>query len=498
MESTEHVAISADLQTNVDYVSELIGIGTSWDVMAKPFNFENVSMMSFVTNGFFMTTHMLLLLENFEKTMHTFVTGVKSQESFTLQELIDYLNTHIPFVQVQKVKKMSDAVRFILSGPLVTFIEGCDEALLIDTRVYPMRSISESEVERVVRGPRDGFTETMLMNCALVRRRLRDPRLRVELFQVGTRSQTDVSLMYLQDVTNDALVEDLRTKIKSIYADALPMSEQPMTELIGKVKWNPYPIVRYTERPDVAATALIEGQAVIIVDTSPEVIIAPTTFFQHMQHPQEYHSYPLVGTYMRWVILFAVLSSVLLPGIFLMLNAHPGLTPAALVFFRADRSDPLPLWAEIIIAEVALDILRLAVINTPVALASSVSIIAALLFGQFATKIQLLQPAVLVYMGYVLIAQLATSSYELGSANQIARFWIIGWTATLGRLGFAISLVSWFVLLLCTRSFGVPYLWPLIPFQWRNGLSDVIFRKPFHHITGRPGALRPKTLRRKG
>jgi stage V sporulation protein AF len=498
MERAEQTNISSDLHENVRFVNDLLGIGTTWDIIQKPFRFGDVHMATYIMNGFFMTTHVLILLQNFEKTVGDFVRERKSDQGFGVHELMEYLNTHLPFVQVQVVDKMSDAIRFILSGPMVTFIDGCQDVLLVDTRVYPMRSISTPQVERVIRGPQDAFTETMLMNVAMIRRRLRDPRLRIELMQVGTRSQTDVSLLYLQDVTNEDLVDDIRKKLKAINVDALAMADQAVTELIGNVKWNPYPIVRFTERPDVATTALLDGHVLIVVDTSPEVIIAPITFFQHLQHPEEYHSNPALGTFLRWVILLAVISSIFMPGVFLVVNAHPDIMPKQLNFFIASRADPLPLWVELIVADIALDILRLALVNTPATLASGVSIVAALLFGQFSTQIHLLQPEVLVYMGFVMTAQFATTSFELAMANELSRYWIIVCTALFRGWGLLFATVVWFVVLSRTKSFGIPYLWPLIPFQWRNGMREILFRRPISSVTGRPPVFKPKHMRRKG
>lgn len=495
MEKIETVPVSRSLEDNVNYVNDLLGIGTTWDIMAKPFRYGKLNMMSYVTNGFFLTMNVVLVLDSFHKNVEAFEQQKKG-EDYTIEELVFYLNTNIDFVQVQVIDKMSDAVRFILSGPLITFIDGYDKVLLIDTRVYPMRSIDQPMTERVVRGNHDGFTETMLMNTTLIRRRLRDPRLRVELFQVGGRSQTDVSLMYLKDVADEELVEKMRNLIKSVKSEGMMMGEQQIIDLMGKVKWNPYPIARYTERPDVAATCLLEGQVVIVVDTTAEVIIAPTTFFQHIQNPQEYHSYPLVGTYLRWVIAVAVFMSIFLPGAFIVVNQHPTHIPHWASFFIASRHDPLPLWAELLVAELALDILRFAVLNTPTAMASSIGIIAALLFGQFATQIQLLQPEVLVYMGFVMLAQHATSSFELASANQLARIWIMLWTAGLNWVGFAVSVVSWGLLLVFTKSFGKPYLWPLIPFRWKNGLHDLVARWPSQDLEGVPELFRSHRRRR--
>lgn len=491
MESIETVPVSQSLENNVNYVNDLLGIGTTWDIMVKPFRYGKLNMMSYVANGFFLTMNVVLVLDSFHRNVEAFERE-KQGEEYTIDDLVFYLNTHIDFVQVQVIDKMSDAIRFILSGPLITFIEGYDKVLLIDTRVYPMRSIAEPMTERVVRGNHDGFTETMLMNTTLVRRRLRDPRLRVELFQVGGRSQTDVSLMYLKDVAEEELVDNMRNLIKNIKSDGMMMGEQQIIDIIGNVKWNPYPIARYTERPDVAAMSLLEGQIVIVVDTTAEVIIAPTTFFQHIQNPQEYHSYPLVGTYFRWVIGLAVFASIFLPGIFIVANQHPTLIPQWAKFFIAARQDPLPLWAELLIAEIALDTLRFAVLNTPAAIASSIGIVAALLFGQFATQIQLLQPEVLVYMGFVMVAQHATASFELASANQLSRMWIMLWTAALNWVGFGVSVVSWFVLLLTTKSFGKPYLWPLLPFRWKDGLRDLVLRWPSQELGGVPELFKAK------
>ncbi|WP_242549056.1 spore germination protein [Alicyclobacillus mali (ex Roth et al. 2021)] len=483
--------ISRTLEHNVNYIHQLLGIGTTWDIMAKPFRYGRLNMMSYVTNGFFLTMNVVLVLDSFHRNVEAFERERQGQ-AYDIEELVFYLNTHIDFVQVQVVNQMSDAVRFILSGPLVTFIDGYDKVLVVDTRVYPMRGIEPPMIERVIRGNHDGFTETMLMNTTLIRRRLRDPRLRNELYQVGDRGQTDVSLMYLKDVADEETVSAIRELLRSVKTGGMMMGEQQLVDLIGKVKWNPYPIVRYTERPDVAATALIEGHVVIVVDATAEVIIAPTTFFQHIQHPQEYHSFPLVGTYLRWIIVISVFMSVFLPGIFMLANQHPGLLPSWAKFFMASRNDPLPLWAQLLLAEFALDVLRLAVLNVPVTLSNAIGIVSALLFGQFSTQIQLLQPEVLVYMGFVMLAQYATSSFELASANQMARIWIMLWTAALNWGGFLLSTASWFLLLLTTKSFGKPYLWPLIPFAWRDGMRDVLIRWPSSNLGGVPTVLRSR------
>ncbi|WP_231877713.1 spore germination protein [Ferroacidibacillus organovorans] len=496
MESLEQVSISTNLQQNDAFLKQLLGIGVSWDLIAKPFVYEQISMTGYTANGFFLTMNMVLILENVEMSLKEFVARHPARD-FTIDELVNYLNVTISFVQVQKVNNMKDAVRYILSGPLVIFLDGYNETLMIDTRIYPMRSIAEPEVERVVRGPRDGFVETMLMNVALIRRRLRDPRLRVELIQVGTRSQTDVSVMYLQDVTNDALVDNVKKELKSINTDVVAMGEQAVTEFIAKVKWNPYPIVRYTERPDVAATCLMEGQIVIVVDTTPEVIIAPSTLFNHIHHPEDYHVYPTNGTYMRVVSILGALISVFSPSFFIVAAQLGKVEPRWLARLVDPAPLSLPLAVQFLLAQLAVDLFERAVINTPTALATATGIVAGLVFGPFAVSMNLVSPEVLVFMGSAMVAQFATSSHELSTANRFVRFILIIVTSVGGWIGFILGIIGLIVLLATTKSFGVPYLWPFLPFDW-EGIKGVLIRAPLYRKDGRPSIFKTKTLIRRG
>ncbi len=496
METVGQVSISTCLQDNDEYLKQLLGIGVSWDLIAKPFVFDGVKMTSYTVNGYFLTMNMVLIVENLEMTLKEFVQSHRDH-AFAISELVAYLNVTIGFVQVQIVDRMQDAVRYILSGPMVTFLDGYDQALMIDTRIYPMRGIQEPEVERLVRGPRDGFVETMLMNVALIRRRMRDPRLRVELMQLGTRSQTDVSLIYLQDVTSEELVDDVRGRLKALDADVVAMGEQAVTESIGHVAWNPFPITRYTERPDVATQALVEGQIVIVVDTTPEAIVLPTTIFHHIHHIEDYHGYPINGTYMRWVMLVGSLMSVLAPGVFIVLAQNAASVPKWFAPLFIPKNLPLPLGVQFFLAQIGVDLFERAVINTPTALATAIGVVAALVFGQFATMMDLVTPEVLVFMGVAAIAQFAISSHELGAANRLVRLFVITAASTLGIWGYAGSVVVIFLVLAFTKSFGVPYLWPFVPFDW-EGFKGLLVRRPLYGPDGRPAIFRPKTPARRG
>src|SRR5690606_7518880 len=197
--------------------------------------------------------------------------------------------------------KIDDVVTAVLTSPVTLLVDGEEEAILIDARTYPGRQHEEPDVERVVRGSRDGFVETLIFNTALTRRRLRDPSLRMEYMQVGARSKTDICIAYLEDVADPELVETIRNTLSRIQVDGLTMAETGLEALLFRRHWNPYPLVRFTERPDVAAVHLLEGHVLIYVDTSPSVMITPTTFFHHVQHAEEYRQKPGVGAFLRWV-----------------------------------------------------------------------------------------------------------------------------------------------------------------------------------------------------
>ncbi len=495
MESLENVQISPNLDENDSMLKELLGIGVSWDLIAKPFVFENIRMTAYTANGYFLTMNMVMIVENMEMTIKEFVS--RNPDGFELKDLVNYLNVTVSFVQVQIVDKMKDAVRFILSGPLVIFLDGYSQVLLIDTRVYPMRGIQEPEVERVVRGPKDGFTETMLINVVLIRRRMRDPRLRVELIQVGTRSQTDVSLIYLEDVTDSKLVDHMRKELKAMNTDTVAMGEQAVTEYLGKVKWNPFPIARYTERPDVAVTSILEGQVVIVVDTTPEVIIAPATAFHHIHHPEDYHVYPINGTYLRWVLIFGAIISVFSPSFFIVLAQFGHYLPKGIASIVIPKPLPLPLGFQFLIAQISVDLFERAVVNTPTPMATAIAVVAALVFGQFTVMMNLVTPEVLVFMGAAVIAQFATSSHELASANRILRLGSIFITWAFGWIGYILAVVGVIVLLSTTRSFGVPFFWPIIPFDW-EGIKGAFIRRPLFEEDKRPKIFRPKSYTRRG
>jgi stage V sporulation protein AF len=402
----------------------------------------------------------------------------------------------IPYIEVNTENKIDELLYAVLSGSILLIVDGSEEAFIIDARTYPAREPQEPDTERIVRGSRDGFTETIVFNTALVRRRIRDPKLRFNLFRVGKRSKTDVCLCYIKDIADPGLIEDVAQKIEAIDIDAIPMAEKSLEELIvpGNL-WNPLPKVRYTERPDVAAVHLLEGHILIMVDTSPSVMIAPATYFHHIQHAEEYRQSPAVGLYIRWVRIIAIAASLIVTPLWLLLALTPEILPESLKFIGPKEAGNIPIFLQFIIAEISLDLIRMAAIHTPSPLATALGVIAALLIGDIAVQIGLLTSEVILYTAVVAVGSYSTPSYELAMTNRLLRLFILIATGFFQLSGLIIS--SFLVLLLTagTKSFNVPYLWPLIPFNYR-ALKSIVMRSPVPVQDVRPEILHPQDSRR--
>jgi len=481
--SEKNISVSKHYQENVDFLNKILGIPDSFDVVLREMIIGGKRLAIYSINGM-VDTHVasyvlnaLVNLERSELVVHTLDKLVKGR-------IVD--------LQVSEADKMDKILYYILSGPMVIFVEGQTKAIVVDARTYPGRQSQEPDIERVTRGSRDGFTETLVFNTALIRRRLRDPRLRMKLIQVGSRSKTDVCIVYIDDITNLGMVKEIEEDIQAIKIDGIPMAEKSVEEFIlGSKYWNPYPRVRYTERPDVAAIHLLEGHVVVIVDTSPSVIIAPATFWHHVQHAEEYRQEPMVGTYLRWVRFLGIWISIFLMPFWLAAANNPDVLPKALDFLKVEEAAKLSFFAQVIIAEITIDLVRMAAIHTPSSLATALGLIAVFMIGDFAIKVGLFTPEVVVYISFVAVGIFATPSYELAQANRLARLFLVILAGFFNFLGLIVGSILLFILLLRTKSFGVPYLWPLIPLDIK-ALATIIVRNPVPIKNKRPSILKPQ------
>lgn len=388
-----------------------------------------------------------------------------------------FLEHYVPAIQVVVTSSFKMMIDQVLSGNTAFFVEGQNEVLLIDAKQYPARTPAQPSLEKVVRGSQDGFTETLITNVALVRRRLRDPKARFEMLKVGRRTQTDLSVGYIQDIANPQLIEAIRDKIKAIDIDGLPLADKELEEMTVGSAWSPFPLVRYTERPDVVAAQLLNGSVAVIVDTSPSAMLLPTTFFDLVQHAEENRQNPFMGTYLRWIRFIGIFASLFLMPLWYLLSQNAVMRPEWLSFIGADNTGTIPLILQFLIAEIGVDLLRLAAVHTPAPLVTAMTLLSAILIGDIAVKTGLFINEVILYMAVSAIGMFATPSYELGLANRIVRLGLLVAVFLMGKIGFVLGATFVFVFLAVERSFNAPYLWPLLPFNG-SGLLSVIFRRP--------------------
>ena len=478
----EKVQVKANIEDNVTYLRQELGVGKSFDIVHLDVEYAEHKMAMFLVDGLVKDDLLHLLMK--------FLAKVKKEE-LEKDVLKKLLRTYIPYIEISTTDDLSEVVSGVLSGPTALIVDGIDEAILIDARTYPVRGPEEPDTERVVRGSRDGFVETIVFNTALTRRRVRDRSLRMKFMQVGRRSKTDVVLCYLEDIADEDMVKKLEDTISKIDTDGLPMADKTIEEYISGSYWNPFPVVRFTERPDTAATHLFEGHVIIFVDGSPSAMITPVTYWHHLSHAEEYQNNPISGTYLRLVRYLAVFSSIFLLPLWYLFTLDPHLLPEGLEFIGPNKNGNIPLIIQFIVIEVGLDMLRMAAIHTPTSLATALGLVAALMIGQVAVEVGLITNEVILYFSIAAIGTFATPSYELGLANRLVRISLLLLTAMFHAPGYIIGITLFIIFLSRMESFGVPYLWPFIPFNIRT-LRDVLIRAPIPLKNRRPRILNPK------
>ncbi|WP_425436187.1 spore germination protein [Paenibacillus rigui] len=481
-------------------LEEQVGLNKSFDVVFREMVFGGSKVGIFYYNGFAKDTVLTAILDRLsyadglgdslnsnraeEKTLsdspiHHAITEEKGDKRVQL-----FMDALIPHIQVKQTNKLSEVIDNVSMGASAFFFEGSSSAIIVDTKNFPVRSTEEPDLERVVRGSRDGFVETLLTNVTLVRRRIRDPRLKLEIMRAGRRTHTDICLAYIDDICDHDLVEAIRDKIKTVKVDGLPLAEKQLEEAIVGTGWNPYPMVRYSERPDVVSVHLLEGHVAVFVDTSPSVMIMPTTFFHHVQHAEEYRQTPMTGSYLRWVRFIGIMASLFLLPLWFLLVTSPELKPAGLEFIGPQKAAKLPLLLQFLIAELGIDLMRMAAVHTPSPLATAMGLVAAILVGDVAVKTGLFVNEVILYLAVAAVGTFATPSYELSLANRLTRLALLLLAAVFKVPGLVIGTTVWFIYLATRRSYNAPYMWPFIPFNFK-ALNHIMVRKPFLSVKTR-------------
>lgn len=478
--------ISNSLQENAEYLKNSLGISISFDIGSRELVVFNQRMRLYYVTGLVDTSFVIEIIKK--------LISINDEENDN-EDLYKVVENRIVHQQVKRASTMDEAVDQLLSGLLTVFVDGKDECLIIDVRHYPGRTPEEPDTEKVVRGSRDGYTENIIENTALTRRRVRDERLRNEILQVGERSKTDICVSYLQDVADPDFVKLVKDELNQIDVDGISMADKTIEEYLVHQGLNPYPLVRFTERPDVASTHLFEGHVLIMVDTSPSLIILPTTFFHHVQHAEEYREAPAVGTFVRWVRFIGIVASLFLLPLWMLLVMDPSLLPEKLQFIGPNETGNIPIIVQILLADIGIEFLRMAAIHTPTPLSTAMGLIAAVLIGEIAIEVGLFSAEVILYVSISAVGSFATPSYELSVANKIVRIILIVITFLFQIKGFIIGTTLFLLWLISTKSMQTPYLWPFIPFNGK-ALNEIVFRVAMPLSKTRPSVIQPKNNQR--
>ncbi|PLS01635.1 spore germination protein [Neobacillus cucumis] len=465
-----------------NYMKQRVGLGISFDLGVRKLKVLKKDVQIYYCNGLCDTRYIIELIEE--------LVQINDHEKQTL-DIYKLIYNRLLNQSVQPIHQLDELVDLVLSGQIVVVIEGENTALAVDVRSYPGRSPQEPDTEKVVRGSRDGFVENIILNTALTRRRIRDERLRFEMIKVGERSKTDVAIGYLEDVADPDLLNILRKEIKAIQVDGIPMGDKTIEEFIVKQGWNPFPMVRYTERADVAAAHILEGHVIIYCDTSPSVIITPTTFFHHVQHAEEFRESPAMGTFVRWTRFLGILASILLLPLWLLFVMEPSLLPEKIAFIGPNEQTNIPVVVQLILADFGIEFLRMAAIHTPTPLSTAMGLIAAVLIGQIAIDVGLFVPEVILYVAVAGIGTFTTPSYELGVANKIARLILMILVALFHTPGFIVGSTLMFLFVVRMRAFNTPYFWPFLPFE-PKGFMQILVRRAIPGSLLRPSIVRPR------
>ena len=391
----------------------------------------------------------------------------------------DFLKSNMPFLDALVITDLDAAIKYMYSGLVPLFISGYSGIIIIDCRDYPLRGIEEPSKEKSLRGSKDGFVESMMTNIALIRRRIRDNNLIFKVFCIGEITKTDVSMAYMKNKADMGMVKKLQDSLNSLRIEGLTVTEQTLVEkLIGKKpgRFNPFPKVRYAQRPDIIAAHVEEGKIAVIVDNSPTVILIPAGIFDFVQDVDDYYFPVLTGNYFRLLRIANILVILFATPMYLLFAEGDIPVHEAIKFFITEEDFAIGIFWQFILLELAVDGLKLASLNTPESLGMPLSVIGALILGEFSVSSGWFVPQTILCMAVVALASFTQPSIELGYAVKFVRVLMLTGAHFLGWPGMAGAFVLSLIVMATTKTLvGTSYLYPLIPWEGSK-LKKLIFR----------------------
>lgn len=457
---------TTDYNTNLQVLSDALRSEQSFDLVKRELVIANRRATMFFIDG-------LLKDDITEKILEFFYKNVKDEN---FKSALYFSQSAVPYVEVEVSAEIKKVCTDVLSGISALIVEGFTEVILLDTRTYPQRSTSEPDNDKVLRGSRDGFVETLINNTALIRRRIRDTNLTVKAYSVGTQSHTDVAVIYMENKVDKKLLANLDKRLKAIDVPSLTMNQQSLVEALYKNLWyNPFPKVKHTERPDTTASAILDGNIVILVDNAPSALLLPTSIFDVLEEADDYYFPPVTGTYLKLARYFITIITVLITPLWLLALQNPDYCPDFFRFVLLSEPQNIPVFWQLILMEVGIDGLRLAALNTPNSLTTPLSIIGAIALSEFAVDSGWVSMEAILYMALVTVANFTQPNFELGYSLKFCRILLLVLTYIFNVWGFIIAFVTNLVLLCTNRTLSnKSYLYPLIPFNGKEFFRKIL------------------------
>ncbi len=458
---SEKQKLSGDFDSDILKIDQIMRTTESFDLAKRILNPKNGQRCAFFYVAGFANG----------QVVQDFMRYCLTAEDFRLED------PTVPYVEASRSDEIDTVIKGILAGMTCFIAEGQTKAFLMDMRRMPVRGVKEPENDKVLRGPRDGFGEALQPNAALIRRRIRDPRLTFSVCTVGTETKTDVCVCYMDGKADMKFVTSVKEQLNALKLKNVNFQGETLAETLIKKKWyNPFPKIRYTERPDAAAASLLEGSVLIMCDNSPSVMILPTSIFDFFQETDDFCFPPLTGSYLRLTRFFVYLFSIYMTPLWYWLLGRIDSLPSWLQFLRLSQEAGIPVFWQLLLIEFAIDGMRLASLNTPDMLGSALSIVGGLILGDFAVSAGWFSPDVILYMAFVTIANFTQTSYELGYAIKFMRMLMLILVHLIGGTGIIVGTVVMLFLITTNSSIkgSRSYIYPLYPFNGRALLSLIV------------------------
>ena len=425
------------LEENMTWLNQALHVDKNFDVVYRVLTIADKKACLYFIDGFTKDDSLLKILQGF--------SSIKTDDM--PEDAHSFSKKYLPYGEIGLLSDSREMIIQLLSGVSCLFIDGYNKCLTIDCRTYPSRSIEEPDKDKSLRGSRDGFVETIVFNTALMRRRIRDPHLIMEMYEAGTSTRTDVALCYMSDRVDRELLTTIQNKLEESKSQDLKMSQQSLAEALFQRKWyNPFPKYKFTERPDTACACLMEGKVIILTDTSPSALILPTSIFDMIEEANDYYFPPITGIYLKISRVLISLLTVFMVPLFLLFMQNPAWIPEIFRFVLIEDTVNIPLIFQILILELAIDGLRLAALNTPSMLSTPLSVIAGIVMGEFSVESGWFNSEIMLYMAFVSIANYTQPNFELGYALKFMRLLLLILTAIFNLPGF---LTGCLIVVLC-------------------------------------------------